>query len=63
MNLSHLSLYKNASRPVPTNAERIAEYRAVVPPDLTNNVFRFRMVPAKGKRKPKTAECRTTERQ
>lgn len=44
MNLTTLSLYpgRDVQRPVPTNEQRIAEFRALVPPPLTNNVFRFK---------------------
>lgn len=52
MNLTALSLYhgRDASRPVPTNAERIAAFRAIVPPPLVNQVFRFTIKRAKARR-------------
>lgn len=53
MNLTALSLYpgRDVHRPVPTNAERIAAFRALVPPPLSNQVFRFKTKRAKARRK------------
>ena len=43
MNLTALSLYhgRNVARPVPTNADRQAAFRALIPPPLANGFFRF----------------------
>ena len=43
MNLTALSLYhgRDVARPVPTNADRLAAFRALIPPPLANGFFRF----------------------